>query len=274
MTAVPGDSCRTARSTSMPVPSGMRMSVTTRSNSLPSRLRTAARTPLAISTRQPWRRKLARSAVRMPGSSSTISTELAVSLLIRWKLQFKSGSMVQQAGNAYLSVMLMHQAFADGQAKTRRIALSAEPRIEKLAQHVLWNSAAGVRHPDQGPHPARPRDSHGCHSDLIARRCVADCVANEIQNDLAEAVVVTLNRQPLDSGEKRERDSRLLRDGLHKLDTAPDAGDKVQWRETRNSFAVKAQDVIYGPRKQPDPGAKIRHPLCRLLGIVGNQASK
>ena len=82
ITAVAGFVLRTLRISCKPSPSGMRTSVTTSGKRSLRNLLSASDVPDAVSTRQPSRWKFAVSAMRIPGSSSTINTELLASPFI------------------------------------------------------------------------------------------------------------------------------------------------------------------------------------------------
>ncbi len=102
----------------------------------------------------------------------------------------KRSAAVHAAGNAYLSVVLHHEALANSQAKTRCVADHAESDIENVLDQMSGDSATGVGNVNQRANDSLMRYAAQRDIDLSASRRVADCIADEIKNDLAQHILI------------------------------------------------------------------------------------
>jgi len=88
-----------------------------------------------------------------------------------------------------------HETPADGKAKARCIAVGAEAGFKDSLDEIRGNAAAGVGDLDNRAAALRMRGSpHGDFDSSPCRR-VADGVADQVEDNLAEQVFIALNFQ-------------------------------------------------------------------------------
>lgn len=182
----------------------------------------------------------------------------------------ESASVVQAAGDAYLAAMLRHQPLAHGQTETGSIAIRTEASFEKLIDQLRRYPAAGVRH----LHQRTAADASHGYGDRAASRRVANGIADEVKNDLAQAVFVAADAQIVVLRHVGEGDARLIRDRLHELHAAPNAVSQIERSKVRNVSAVNAQNIVDGARKGTDSGTEVRNPLRVFAVVISDETGK
>ena len=170
--------------------------------------------------------------------------------------------------------MLRHKPLAYGQPQPWSFSGGTESRVENVFNCVLRDSASAIRNLDNGANDSSAFNRAGRDVDLVSRRSVTNCIARDVEDDLAKGILVTENAQRAIGGEKRNLYACLLGDRLHKLHAALHTAGKRHPGQMQPDFSVEAEHVIDGSGQSPDSSPEVRDPASGFAAIFLDEAGK